>query len=239
MIHQIAIDADSMVDIALSRTGIDTSNFLEEAYLEFCGQIKEVHSGIFRRYKYSVGDSVEHVIALSPKQSWRNQYVETYKSNRPPRSPEKTKLLNLIWKRLKEKVIAADIPEADDIVMWYARQGWHLAAIDKDIHLASHMPVYDYKKRKWIEPKDWNTIEQNIVMQSVMGDSVDGIKGAQGKGKVFCEKEILSGRHIPYLEWVSCFNSEQEAIESMRLVRMDQWSPGYGLQMWEPGNWKL
>jgi len=239
MIHKIAIDADSMADIALYRTGTEKVNFLEEAYLEFCGQIKDVHTGIFRRHKYMKGDSVDYIIALSPKKSWRNRYVSTYKSNRPDRSPEKTELLNLIYQRLGERVVFDNNVEADDIVMWCSTQGWDVAAIDKDISLACETSVFNYKTKKWTEPKDFDTIERNIIMQSVMGDSVDGIKGAMGKGKVFCEENILLRRNLPYNEWVSWFANEQEAIESMRLVRMDQWTSDGGLQMWEPGNWKL
>jgi hypothetical protein len=239
MTHKIAIDADSMVDIALSRIGKKAENWLEKSYLEFCGQIKEVHSGIFRRYRYNIGDSVEHIILLSPKKSWRNRYVSTYKSNRDPRSPEKTELLNLIWQRLGTEVKADNIAEADDWTIYYASLGWHISAIDKDIHLASPMPVFNYKTKKWTEPKSKEDIEKNIIMQSVMGDSVDGIRGAKGKGKTFCENNILNRRSIPYNEWVSWFECEQDAIESMRLVRMDQWTPDGGLQMWQPGLWIL
>lgn len=239
MIHKVAIDADSMADVALSRIGTEKENWLEESYLEFCGQIKSVHTAIFRKYGYKTGDSVDYIIALSPKKSWRNYYVETYKSNRKERSPEKTELLNLIWQRLGDRVIANDVAEADDIIWWYMSQGWEVGAIDKDIHYVASMPVFNYNKFKWTSPKSADEIERNIVMQSVMGDTSDGIKGAVGKGKKFCENEILSGRHIPYREWVSWFENEQIAIESMRLVRMDQWSPDGGLQMWEPGQWKL
>lgn len=239
MTHKIAIDADSMADIALSRVGTTKENWLEESYLEFCGQIKDVDSSIFRKFRYQVGDSVERIIALSPRKSWRNYYVETYKSNRDERKPEKTELLNLIWQRLSDIVIANDIAEADDIVMHYARLGWMVAAIDKDIHLSCPTPVINYKTKKWTEPKGLLEAEKNIIMQSIMGDSIDGIKGAQGKGIKFCESQILDRRSIPYLEWVSWFNSEQDAIESMRLVRMDQWSPENGLQKWEPHQWIL
>jgi len=239
MVRQIAIDADSMVDVALSRTGTEKENFLEEAYLEFCGQIKDVHRGVFRRYGWNKGDSIDFKIALSPKQSWRNRYAETYKANRKERSPEKTELLRLIWSRLNSKVIAGDIPEADDYVMHMARLGWDVAAIDKDIKLACPTAVFDYKKHEWNEPNDENTIERNIVMQAVKGDQVDGIKGAYGKGDKFCETEVLQRRSLPYLEYVSWFESEKDAIDSMRLVRMDQWTPDEGLRLWEPSMWKL
>ena len=80
--------------------------------------------------------------------------------------------------------------------------------------------------------------EEEYWIQALAGDSTDGIKGAKGVG-LKGAKKIVQNYYIDNLEefnfnaYHSYFPSVDEAILSMRLVRMDQLNQNKELELWE------
>ena len=128
--------------------------------------------------------------------------------------------------------------EADDVVVYYGRQGHIVAALDKDV-LGSLEYAYNFGKLEWVE----HTKEEIAVFpyyQTITGDSSDGLRGAYRIGDKGAKK-LLDGLTDPLAMWTAVvkayYTKEQsleEAIATMLCVRMDMWTPEKGLVFWQP-----
>jgi len=225
-IIRIAIDADSIVFKACYRHQYDGVVNIEQAYLEFCYEIGKIRSAIFNVVQYQRGDIVEPLIVLSPKKSFRNELSSDYKITRKPLTIDGIKKLKyMIMHRLPNWSFVAPGIEADDICIYYANHYDYLvAAIDKDVLNACPTPCYNYNQRRWNQPNSKYDIERWYAKQALMGDSADNIKGAQDVGEMganmFIDKYL--GEPLSYMEFVDLFGSEEMALQSMNLVRMDR-----------------
>ena len=128
--------------------------------------------------------------------------------------------------------------EADDVCVYFGRQGHIVAALDKDV-LGSLEMAYNYGKREWA----MNTPEQIALFpfyQTIIGDSSDGLRGVYrvGPKKADVALEGLVGDYPMWTAVVKQYflkgQTLEEAIATMRCVRMDQWTPENGLVLWEP-----
>ena len=82
-------------------------------------------------------------------------------------------------------------------------------------------------------PSPKGTATNRVLHLRLNSDSTDGIKGAKGIGKVGAEKLVYDLLEpLTYEKYVSLFESEDEAILSMRLVRLDQYKGGK-LELWK------
>jgi len=244
MLYKLAIDADSLVYKAMLRHADDKN--LELAYMEFCGEVMKQKSKLFKSnanpkgiVTYQKGDEVFTLILLSPSKSFRNEISENYKTNRPPPDPRIVQLKKMIMQRLGDRIWIKKGIEADDAMIYFMnRENYFGAAIDKDVKNASTMFVLDYNKGTWQLPSTTSRIEEWYVEQSIMGDSTDGIRGVDGMGVAKARKFIKKFNGRPsYEDWISLFGTEEDAILSMQLVRMDQYSPETGITLWSPDDW--
>lgn len=243
MEYKIAIDADSLVNIALSRhpleeLGIDSNGKKmfngELAYAEFCYEIGKIKGAVFLGLNdYEKGDSVKCKVILSARRNFRYDIYPDYKAKRPPRSEERIFLMKLIYDRLSSIVEIHKNVEADDVVIQYAKEGWYVAAIDKDVINACTTYCYNYKKYTWSEPRTEFAIEGWYLMQALMGDSTDNIKGAKGIGEKKAFAIVDEMEYKTFANIIEYFDSYEDALTSMRLVRMDQWN-GKEVILWEP-----
>ncbi len=254
MIYNIAIDSDSLVYKSCSRHQLENNTLcdLEKAYFEFCGEIAKITQEIFVRgidgkigiVTYQKDDSVNPVIVLSPKKSFRNKISPSgvnfrvnklgntvdlgYKANRKEvKISGINDLKRLIITRLKHPMVLIYKEvgaEADDVVNYLARtQGYLVAAIDKDVINANPTYCYDYNNREWRQPNDENTIEQWYLCQTLMGDTTDNVAGAPGIGDKGA-RDIIYGKlngQATFEDIVPYFNSRFDAIINHMLVRMD------------------
>ncbi len=238
MTYNLVIDADSMLYQCCYRHQDEYEErkfcILELAYMDFVGAIYSIKSKIYGQFDLQKDDSIEFEIIFSPKHTFRHDLTSTYKANRKGTDivgiPE---LKSMVQIRLG----ATEVPlmEADDIVITraYEKENVIIACIDKDIF--THSPVYcfNYTKWEWIIPSSEEEIEQQYWIQAIMGDSTDGIKGVKGIGKVGAEKLVYDVfEPFTYDKYVSLFDSEEDAILSMRLVRLDQYKKGE-LVLWK------
>jgi len=232
MTHRLAIDADSMLYTACYRHQ-DTMS-MEKMYAEFCGLYMKVKEKLWEINPYLQGDEVVINLFFSPKVTFRNQLYPMYKANRKPSSVDGIKYLKeLVIARQPEPAIQGVNIEADDMVIRLAHQGWNVATIDKDVINACPTHCYNYKKHVWNPPNSEENIESWYNYQALMGDSGDNIKGALGIGKV--KARLLMGANPSWEAYSNVFDSEEDAIMNMRLVRMDQYDENTGdLVLWTP-----
>lgn len=220
------IDGDSFFDTIIYVTA--SENLTEEE------TVMRVHQYILHTAMNSF-NSADFIVALSPQKTFRNQIYTGYKSNRPQRSEQKTKLLELYEYQFTNDVVYLENFEADDLVIYFAKKGSNVVAIDKDIKLVCPTRLYDFKKRIWQEPIHPITARGNMIMQSIMGDTSDGFAGVKDYGKGKARK--LVENDIDVFEWTQLFESIDEAILTMRLVRMDQLDENLKLKLWDIEDW--
>lgn len=240
MVYKLVIDADSLLYTACYRhqQTIDGELLckLEHAYMDFVSAIDRMRSMVWAKYELDrKEDTIEFEIVFSPKKTFRNKLSEAYKANRKPATIVGIgELKQMVFDRLD--ATQSDIVEADDIVISRAieEDNVTVGCIDKDIYTHSPVACIDYKKWEWTEPVDEDDIETEYYCQAIMGDSTDGIKGVEGIGKVGANALCYNPLEpMTYEKYVSLFESEEDAILSMRLVRMDQFKKGR-LELWRP-----
>ena len=164
--------------------------------------------------------------------------VKGYKENRAGMSvPDGLNDLYEYVFRLEASVCVSDI-EADDYCVHYGRQGDIVCALDKDV-LGSLEYAYNYGKKEWSE-KYIEEIQLFPYLQTIMGDSSDGLRGVFRVGLKGAEK-ALADVTTPYEAWAAVVKQYylkdqtlEEAIATMHCVRMSQWTPEKHLVLWTP-----
>lgn len=234
MTHNLVIDADSLLYTSCYRHQLDDGCKLELAYMDFVGTIYNIKSAMWKQLDLQKDDELDFHIVFSPKHTFRHELTDTYKANRPP-----TTIIGIsqLKRMVKDRIGAIEVAlmEADDIVitMAYEMDNVVIACIDKDIYTHSPVMCFNYKRWEWIGALSQEEIEDNYWIQALEGDSTDGIKGAKGVGIKGAE-ELVYDMFEPftYEKYVDKFDSEDHAILSMRLVRMDQYKKGE-LVLWQ------
>ena len=242
-IIRVAIDSDSLVYKSCYRHQTPTGCNMEQAFLEFGYEIGKIKSAVFRLLPYKKGDKVVPIIVLSPKKTFRNDLSPDYKAKRPKQEQQPIHGIKALKIMIMDRLNNAEVHkgiEADDVVIWYAKNKEYLvSAIDKDVINACPTSCYNFNTRKWEQPHMPYEIEQWYTKQALMGDSTDGVSGAEGVGPVGAEKFVSKFVGEPYSwgQFVDLFGDEHLAKQAMNLVRMDRlhciddklvWKP------WEP-----
>jgi DNA polymerase-1 len=243
MVYNLVIDADSLLYQCCYRHQYNYTDFegndkiyckYELAYMDFVGAIYSMKSKIYGQFDLQKADSIKFEIIFSPKHTFRHNLTSTYKANRKSTNIIGIQELKIL---VESRLGATEIKlmEADDIVITraYEKENVIIACIDKDIFKHSPVVCFNYLKWEWIDASTDDEIEQNYWVQAIMGDSTDGIKGAKGIGIKGAEKLVHDVMEpLTYDKYVSLFESEKDAILSMRLVRLDQFKTGE-LVLWK------
>lgn len=167
-----------------------------------------------------------------------DEAVKGYKQNRAGMAvPDGLNDLYEYVYRLDNSICESGI-EADDYCVYMGRKGHIVCALDKDV-IGSLEYAYNYGKKEWIE----NYAEEIRLfpyLQTIMGDSSDGLRGVFRVGAKGAEK-ALAEVDTPYEAWVAVVKqyalkdqSIEEALATMRCVRMSQWTEEAGLVYWTP-----
>jgi hypothetical protein len=199
-------------------------------------------------------EGIEIVLTVKPsrevcddlKDNFRYMVMETvqdpevkgYKSNRKGMDvPEGLDELYDYVFNLDNTVCISEI-EADDYCVYMASQGHIICALDKDV-LGSIEVGYNYNRKEWVDNHKTD-IKRFPYLQTLTGDSSDGLRGVYRVGTKGAEK-ILGSEVDEFELWkrvVQTYYEKgqtlEEAIATMRCVRMDQWTPEHGLQLWNP-----
>jgi len=200
---------------------------IEKAYMLFCYTVAGISAAVYKEKE----QTVDTEIIFSPKKVFRHKLSSIYKANRKPSTIVGIADLKML---VQERIGATQVDdmEADDIVISraYEEENVVIACIDKDIYTHSPVDCFNYKKWLWVEKLPQEIIERNYWHQALMGDPTDGIKGAKGVGDVKAAKLVDS----PWFDWDTYrmqFESEELAVLSMQLVRLDQYKKGE-LELW-------
>ena len=205
------IDADSIVFIA----HWDSDNKTYDKPLEVIKQsIDSLISSILINTK---ADRYLGYVGYTRAQFRYDAYPE-YKANRKDREPLP------FYKEAKQHMVDhwGFIPlhgiEADDVVnmLRIKIDNSFICAIDKDL-LQLEGTHYNYKTNEWVTTSEQ---EANLYFwqSMIIGDSVDNIKGLEGKGKAFATKllanidDVESFRNIVFEEYINQYG-EYKGIE--------------------------
>ena len=224
------IDADSIVykyaSIYQDTTvwDDDSENPIVTTDIDFETAKAEMHS--FIQDILDITRTKSYVLVLSPKRTFRYDVAENYKGNRKAPKVPLEMLVPLREELLSIGALIFDNVEADDVCvtrMYKEPDTYVLCHIDKDLNQAPGKH-YNYNTQEKYTI-DQESADYWFYSQILEGDSVDGIKGCPGIGKVKTAK--ILGEVQPEEYWEVIKKTYQKAdqtydymIQQARLVYM-------------------
>jgi hypothetical protein len=195
----LLIDADSIMyfSIYFPEDSImffpDEESQIEEAKFRVRNKLQEIQNNIEEWYNI-----ISTLIFVGGGNNFRYKIFPEYKANRT--KIIKSPLLPIIKQYMLQELgaIPSHGGEADDyIIDGISLSGGNcvVSAIDKDVfYHAPEIPIYDYRSHDNVlgEFKSISIKESRLARASqvVIGDSTDGIVGAFGVGKAWCDKNM-------------------------------------------------
>jgi DNA polymerase-1 len=229
----LLIDADSIMYTA--------TYFPEDSLIEFSTEEEQLEEAKYRtRTKLQEIQSnveewfniVQTYIFIGGKNNFRYKIFPEYKANR--KNVIKSPLLPFIREYMIEelKAIESHGGEADDYIIDAINESSGncvVSSIDKDVlYYSPDTPLYDYRgyndvlgEFKYISKKESRLAR---ATQIVTGDSTDGVPGAKGVGKAWCDKnmhinmtdyQFIKAIFLAYLK-----ANKNDSIESKRQIRL-------------------
>lgn len=229
----LLIDADSIM--------YTSTYFPEESLLEFPTEEEQLEEAKYRtRTKLQeIQNNVEEwynivqtYIFIGGKGNFRYKVFPEYKANR--KDVVKSPLLPFIREYMIEelKAIESHGGEADDYIIDGISEcsgNCVVSSIDKDVlYHSPNIPLYDYRGYNDVlgEFKSISTKQSRLARatQLVTGDSTDGVPGAKGVGKAWCDKnmhvdmtdyQFIKAIFLAYLK-----ANKNDSIESKRQIKL-------------------
>ena len=229
----LLIDADSIM--------YTSTYFPEDSLLEFPTEEEQLEEAKYRtRTKlqeiqlnveewYNI---VQTYIFIGGKGNFRYKIFPEYKANR--KDTIKSPLLPFIKEYMIEelKAIESHGGEADDYIIDGISEcsgNCVVSSIDKDVlYHSPNIPLYDYRGYNDVlgEFKSISTKQSRLARatQLVTGDSTDGVPGAKGVGKAWCDKnmhvdmtdyQFIKAIFLAYLK-----ANKNDSIESKRQIKL-------------------
>jgi 5'-3' exonuclease len=229
----LLIDADSIM--------YTSTYFPEDSLLEFPTEEEQLEEAKYRtRTKlqeiqinveewYNI---VQTYIFIGGKGNFRYKIFPEYKANR--KDVIKSPLLPFIKEYMVEelKAIESHGGEADDYIIDGISEcsgNCVVSSIDKDVlYHSPNIPLYDYRGYNDVlgEFKSISTKQSRLARatQLVTGDSTDGVPGAKGVGKAWCDKnmhvdmtdyQFIKAIFLAYLK-----ANKNDSIESKRQIKL-------------------
>lgn len=229
----LLIDADSIM--------YTSTYFPEDSLLEFPTEEEQLEEAKYRtRTKlqeiqlnveewYNI---VQTYIFIGGKGNFRYKIFPEYKANR--KDTVKSPLLPFIKEYMIEelKAIESHGGEADDYIIDGISEcsgNCVVSSIDKDVlYHSPNIPLYDYRGYNDVlgEFKSISTKQSRLARatQLVTGDSTDGVPGAKGVGKAWCDKnmhvdmtdyQFIKAIFLAYLK-----ANKNDSIESKKQIKL-------------------
>ena len=229
----LLIDADSIM--------YTSTYFPEDSLLEFPTEEEQLEEAKYRtRTKlqeiqlnveewYNI---VQTYIFIGGKGNFRYKIFPEYKANR--KDTVKSPLLPFIKEYMIEelKAIESHRGEADDYIIDAISEcsgNCVVSSIDKDVlYHSPNIPLYDYRGYNDVlgEFKSISTKQSRLARatQLVTGDSTDGVPGAKGVGKAWCDKnmhvdmtdyQFIKAIFLAYLK-----ANKNDSIESKKQIKL-------------------
>ena len=229
----LLIDADSIM--------YTSTYFPEDSLLEFPTEEEQLEEAKYRtRTKlqeiqlnveewYNI---VQTYIFIGGKGNFRYKIFPEYKANR--KDTVKSPLLPFIKEYMIEelKAIESHGGEADDYIIDGISEcsgNCVVSSIDKDVlYHSPNIPLYDYRGYNDVlgEFKSISTKQSRLARatQLVTGDSTDGVPGAKGVGKAWCDKnmhldmtdyQFIKAIFLAYLK-----ANKNDSVESKKQIKL-------------------
>lgn len=222
----VIIDADSLLFSACYQFRDKWNE--EDAYMNFIERIGTIRTACYDR----VANLDDLIIAFTSKTNFRYKIYPSYKANRKELDGD-AKLLKervtiikkLVYSRLKHIIKVSNVWEGDDICIQYADKGYMVSAFDKDVINACPTPCFNYKKGKWNKGRTKQQIRDWYLIQTMVGDTSDGFKGAKGVGDKGATKIVdeLDRGIKDFNDYIGLFDTPAECLLMNQLVRMNQY----------------
>jgi 5'-3' exonuclease len=200
---------------------------LEEAKYRTRTKLQEIQNNVEEWYSI-----VQTYIFIGGKGNFRYKVFPEYKANR--KDVVKSPLLPFIREYMIEelKAIESHGGEADDYIIDGISEcsgNCVVSSIDKDVlYHSPNIPLYDYRGYNDVlgEFKSISTNQSRLARatQLVTGDSTDGVPGAKGVGKAWCDKnmhvdmtdyQFIKAIFLAYLK-----ANKNDSIESKRQIKL-------------------
>ncbi|MFN9115124.1 MAG: hypothetical protein ACK5XN_34120 [Bacteroidota bacterium] len=200
---------------------------LEEAKYRTRTKLQEIQTNVEEWYNI-----VQTYIFIGGKNNFRYKIFSEYKANR--KDAIKSPLLPFIKEYMIEelKAIESHGGEADDYIIDAVSEcsgNCVVSSVDKDVlYYSPNIPLYDYRSYNDVlgEFKSISKKESRLAIatQIVTGDSTDGVPGAKGVGKAWCEKnmhidmtdyQFIKAIFLAYLK-----ANKNDSIESKRQIKL-------------------
>jgi 5'-3' exonuclease len=229
----LLIDADSIM--------YTSTYFPEDSLLEFPTEEEQLEEAKYRtRTKLQeIQNNVEEwyniiqtYIFIGGKGNFRYKIFPEYKANR--KDTVKSPLLPFIREYMIEelKAIESHGGEADDYIIdgiSECSENCVVSSIDKDVlYHSPNIPLYDYRGYNDVlgEFKSISTKQSRLARASqiVIGDSTDGVPGAKGVGKAWCDKnmhvdmtdyQFIKAIFLAYLK-----ANKNDSVESKKQIKL-------------------
>jgi 5'-3' exonuclease len=229
----LLIDADSIMYTATYFPEDSLFEFpteeeqLEEAKYRTRTKLQEIQINVEEWYNI-----VQTYIFIGGKNNFRYKIFPEYKANR--KNVIKSPLLPIIKEYMINELgaIEAHGGEADDYIIDAVSEcsgNCVVSSIDKDVlYYSPNIPLYDYRgyndvlgEFKYISEKESRLAR---ATQIITGDSTDGVPGAKGVGKAWCENNLhidmtdyqfIKAIYLAYLKATK--NNNIEAKKQIRL----------------------
>ena len=229
----LLIDADSIM--------YTSTYFPEDSLLEFPTEEEQLEEAKYRtRTKlqeiqinveewYNI---VQTYIFIGGKGNFRYKIFPEYKANR--KDTIKSPLLPFIREYMIEelKAIESHGGEADDYIIDGVSECFGncvVSSIDKDVlYHSPNIPLYDYRGYNDVlgEFKSISTKQSRLARatQLITGDSTDGVPGAKGVGKAWCDKnmhvdmtdyQFIKAIFLAYLK-----ANKNDSVESKKQIKL-------------------
>jgi 5'-3' exonuclease len=229
----LLIDADSIMYTATYFPEDSLIEFpteeeqLEEAKYRVRTKLQEIQSNVEEWFNI-----VQTYIFIGGKNNFRYKIFPEYKANR--KNVIKSPLLPFIREYMIEelKAIESHGGEADDYIIDAISESSGncvVSSIDKDVlYYSPNTPLYDYRgyndvlgEFKYITDKESRLAR---ATQIVTGDSTDGVPGAKGVGKAWCDKnmhinmtdyQFIKAIFLAYLK-----ANKNDSVESKKQIKL-------------------
>jgi 5'-3' exonuclease len=224
---KLFIDADSMIFMSCFKHKDSQDD--ELAYMDFIKILNRIETEVWKKYQL-----IETKIGITSSTNFRYKLYSDYKANRKQKN-EDAELLSqftkrvkkLIYDRLKPILVCDGTFEADDHSIYYSKQGWIVACIDSDVVGQSRSPVFNYHSKHWCwvhDGLDEDTINTNILIDSIAGKSKDNVVGVKGLGKAKANTfiEQLNSGNKTFSDYVDLFDTPEDMLLSYQLCDCGQ-----------------
>ena len=244
-IRDLYIDADHLLyNVAgnkpkdsLAGDVIEAKVHMEPLKLAFLQEVDDITDAVAVEVvakKFRLGKT--YLVFSDPVTNFRFEIFPDYKKSRRDLKMSDSFYKLKEWAHTLKNAIVGRNVEADDIVAYYVRNGAVGASTDKDLLAGVPGRWYDnYHSRKSYRKVGKKEAYRFTLLQTLAGDSTDGIPGIPGVGMKTAEK-LLAEFGESWSGVVKAYESrgltEEDAILTRRLVCMGQWTPKKGVKLW-------